>query len=392
MEINNKIRSLINEIAKIILLRVNFSKNNSLFYGKIGATCFLYIFEKYFENEIYYNLANEVMLEVVTNNNDENFNYSDGLAGIGWGINFLREKRFIEIDSNSNIFSTIDKRILQNGSYIRIGKDLCGISSYFFSMNRIPFNTQDELIFLMRSEWLITQIDKIDQNKEILNVTNKIDYLKQILKAENDSFLAHLVNIFFYSTIILKKSYITRLYPVIVKDSLEKVLEGILVLIINISDHILQSKNLNSSRKVLYSNFLLRLFNAYIQNPLDKKSNLSKIATSNFILALSKLQNRYLKANYNRLDNSIIKLEIESIAHLNRIISAVENNDLYSILILKIEKIVSRLSNKETLIKCFTSNIDGVEVGLTGLSGLGLIFLSILYPETIDWDEAILIS
>lgn len=103
------------------LLNVSFESNLGIYNGRMGCVLFLYHYSRYTGNVLFAQFADELLDEIcekITANTS--WNFSMGLAGIGWGIEYLAHCRFIEGDTN-DILSEIDKK---NMEY-----DVCRISN-----------------------------------------------------------------------------------------------------------------------------------------------------------------------------------------------------------------------------------------------------------------------
>lgn len=100
------------KIADIVTAHLQDMKSIGLIEGKMGLVLFYYEFSRYLSLEIDNHLANNLLDEVLSKAGKVGNNGIElGLAGIGWGINYLIRNEFVEvtedalIDLEYNLFS-----------------------------------------------------------------------------------------------------------------------------------------------------------------------------------------------------------------------------------------------------------------------------------------------
>lgn len=100
------------KIADIVTAHLQDMKSIGLTEGKMGLVLFYYEFSRYLSLEIDNHLANNLLDEVLSKAGKVGNNGIElGLAGIGWGINYLIRNEFVEvtedalIDLEYNLFS-----------------------------------------------------------------------------------------------------------------------------------------------------------------------------------------------------------------------------------------------------------------------------------------------
>ncbi len=102
---------------KINSLIINAFANNNigLMYGRMGYALTLYIVSKNSpstKSDAYKRFADHLLSNVLTTiPHNFNFSFSDGLCGIGWAVEYLIKKGFIEGDSN-NVLEDLDNDIM----------------------------------------------------------------------------------------------------------------------------------------------------------------------------------------------------------------------------------------------------------------------------------------
>lgn len=106
---NNKIKDLstdqkiddrVHRIANVLLLNASFTDNIGLLNGKMGISIFFYRYGRYTGNKIFTDYAGELIDEIYEEiNTNTGLDFANGLTGIGWGIEYLVENRFIDADT-----------------------------------------------------------------------------------------------------------------------------------------------------------------------------------------------------------------------------------------------------------------------------------------------------
>ena len=150
-----------------LLLNSGFIENTGLLNGKMGiAICFYHLAREY-NNRIYENFAGDLIDEIYQEITVETpVDFENGLAGIGWGIEYLVQNGFIEANTDE-VLEEFDYRIseeLIHNNQIGIGLQdgILGIGAYFLNRlrNQIPGDTK---IPVLTSQQAIPRlIDKLD--------------------------------------------------------------------------------------------------------------------------------------------------------------------------------------------------------------------------------------
>lgn len=113
MNFNNKtiIDNRIRSISNVLLLNASFIENLGLINGKIGIAIFFYRYARYTKNKIYERYAEELIDEICNEINiTVPIDFTDGLIGIGWGIEYLVQNGFIETNTDE-ILEEIDHAV-----------------------------------------------------------------------------------------------------------------------------------------------------------------------------------------------------------------------------------------------------------------------------------------
>lgn len=114
-QLNIRIASIFTEEKSLIhrlMWETSFLTDLGLFNGKMGVVIFFYECGKYCDNLIFTEFASE-LLDELWNEVDQNTQicFATGLAGIGWGIEYLIKEGFVE--ATENICEEIDHRIME---------------------------------------------------------------------------------------------------------------------------------------------------------------------------------------------------------------------------------------------------------------------------------------
>lgn len=107
------ISPILREIADKEMLTSLFMRDYSLMDGQMGCAIFFALLSRATQNHWYEDFASE-LLENICDNLTISLpvNFGSGLCGIGWGIEFLKYKGFIN-DGTDEILSDIDKAVME---------------------------------------------------------------------------------------------------------------------------------------------------------------------------------------------------------------------------------------------------------------------------------------
>lgn len=115
------INSRLKRIANILLLNASFILNLGLLNGKIGIAIFLFNYARYVDKKVYADYAGELIDEIYEEiSTHMPIDFSNGLTGIGWGIEYLVQNGYLEADTNEileDIDNTIYQKILSQPIY-----------------------------------------------------------------------------------------------------------------------------------------------------------------------------------------------------------------------------------------------------------------------------------
>lgn len=251
------------QIINTLLLNASFIDNIGLMHGKMGISIFFFHFARQTKNQIYEDYAGELIDEIydeITANTPVDF--EDGLAGIGWGIEYLVQNKFIEADTDE-VLEEFDNRIFKELIYntpkeIGLLNGIVGIGAYFLKRIQNPASNEDKITTLTNKQTLIHLIDELElQTQDISQI---------ILETTTTSVTPELSNNYQIIKQPSNKSYnmfdITWNYPVILWFLAELYQQNIL-------------------------NFKVEKIIQRLIEPLSDKTNLPKLQSNHLLLALA---------------------------------------------------------------------------------------------------------
>jgi len=137
-------------IVNVLLLNSSFIENIGLMHGKMGISIFFFHLARKTKNSINKNYAGELIDEIyekISTNIPANF--ENGLAGIGWGIEYLAQNGFIEADTDE-MLEEFDNRLFQALIYktpqeIRLLDGQVGLGAYFLKRIQNPISNDEKV-------------------------------------------------------------------------------------------------------------------------------------------------------------------------------------------------------------------------------------------------------
>jgi hypothetical protein len=158
-------------INNTLLLNASFIDNLGLMHGKMGISICFYHLARQTGNQIYEDYAGELIDEIyeeITANTPVDF--ENGLAGIGWGIEYLVQKGFIEADTDE-VLEEFDNRIFKELIYnipqdIGLLNGLVGIGAYFLKRIKNKASSDEKIPTLTNKQTLIHLIDELDRKTQ----------------------------------------------------------------------------------------------------------------------------------------------------------------------------------------------------------------------------------
>jgi lantibiotic modifying enzyme len=96
-----------------LLLNGNFMENTGLMHGKTGLAILFYHLTKITGNKVFEHFGGELIDDISRNLSTRSpVDFENGLAGIGWGLEYLVQNRFLEADADE-VLEEFDKEIFR---------------------------------------------------------------------------------------------------------------------------------------------------------------------------------------------------------------------------------------------------------------------------------------
>ena len=167
-------------ITNTLLLNASFIDNLGLMHGKMGIVIYFFHLASETKSQMYEDYAEELIDEIYEEISIHTLcDFENGLAGIGWGIEYLVKKGFIDADTNV-VLEEIDKQINHEITYhapFDIGV-LNGISGYIlYFISRLSYNEAGTVQFESIRKTLIDLLDMLKQRINTQNITVNGDVL-----------------------------------------------------------------------------------------------------------------------------------------------------------------------------------------------------------------------
>ena len=161
-------KDYIMSVADMLLQDSTVLKKNGLWDGRMGKAVFLFNYAQYTGD---YQYESHAMNNIELIHGDLNIaypaDYAHGLAGIGAGIEYLAQNRFVKVDTNGVLFD-FDERIFY-GDVINkkhdnysLGNGLTGLGQYFLLRINYPLTPKNELRLLINLERMLHVVNIIE--------------------------------------------------------------------------------------------------------------------------------------------------------------------------------------------------------------------------------------
>ncbi len=141
--------------------------NHGLMYGNTGLCLYFYHIAQKTNNAEYEQLADDLLDKIFANLSTSAFtDFENGLAGIGWGIEYLVQNGFAEGDTDE-ILEEVDNKIFKtlnevNITSFELDNGLTGYLFYLIARLKKPTNPQSMAQRINR-ELLILTVNKLDE-------------------------------------------------------------------------------------------------------------------------------------------------------------------------------------------------------------------------------------
>jgi len=157
------------------------SKDIGLLHGVMGICIYQYLLGRETELKEYTDIADELLDEIYSQvSKNIPFNFEFGLAGIGWGIEFLTQNEFVEADTDE-VLGDIDKAVLKSITSdspldMSMANGLTGYLLYLIKRLQSKDQLKNTITTELNKELLILVINKLEQcyNKYFTSISKDI--------------------------------------------------------------------------------------------------------------------------------------------------------------------------------------------------------------------------
>lgn len=176
--LNQQEDNILNRIAYHLLLSSHLINEPGLFYGKMGVVIFFAHYYQYTNERMYIDFAGE-LLDEIFEEIDENtpICFDKGLCGIGWGVEYLLQNKFMKGDSNE-ILNDIDNKVMELDPIKIINKSVkTGLEGILYYINirlMSPCEKNNSIFFdpnyLKKKEQVDEKFTVPDKKEILLNI------------------------------------------------------------------------------------------------------------------------------------------------------------------------------------------------------------------------------
>lgn len=130
-------KPMLERISNNLIINASCLEDIGLYNGKMGIVIFFFHYAQYTGNSIYEDFAGDLLDEIYEDISVETpIALSNGLCGIGWGIIYLYQHRFIAGDVEEALFE-IDQKVMQYDLHKplddSLNQGLAGIALYVYT-------------------------------------------------------------------------------------------------------------------------------------------------------------------------------------------------------------------------------------------------------------------
>lgn len=386
----SEVNNVIDKIAKDLLMNASFNNDVGLYYGKMGALLFFYNYDSYKNNDTYFNYANSLTVEISKELNKNNTNlYSSGISGIGAAFKHLVNYDFIE---DSDVFKNIEKSILSIPLPIRFDLETYG-TAFFLSSSLSDNSTygdlNGELDNLMKKELII---DRIEFALERCNqIFERLHALENLIRHDLDEKIilckVNLIEEYAKVSLIVNKFSEIKFHPLAVdllkikgQESFSGFMNKLYSLVYKTDPTIL------FRNRVLVMRVLLRMYNCFAV--MECENNDSKISESDFLSCLDHIEKIVDKLQ--KKTDGVELLDIYGVVILQRIAIKSSNKALCNFINCKIDRFIQNIINELNFNPHLNDSKNYLNIGITGMAGIGLLLLDYLSDDLSPWDELLL--
>ena len=149
----------LSRIANVLILNASFISDLGLLTGKFGIAVFFYHYSRYSGNKLFEDYADELIDEIYGEIHAGcPVDFASGLMGIGWGIEYLVNERFLEADTDQvlkDIDGIVFKASLKNPVLTNDNKELFGFGLYYIARLSGRENDDHNLNTIVKKQMLV---------------------------------------------------------------------------------------------------------------------------------------------------------------------------------------------------------------------------------------------
>lgn len=360
------------------------STSNNLYHGKTGMAIFFYELYRFTENEEYEDKGNELISYVASNIKlEEGKSFSYGALGVGWSLSILERNDFIELEEKE-VFQQIDvAAIFHSCENYGIEKGFLGVATYL--LQRLENRTIYEEEFHTLFEKII-EVNEILANsiharviESSLYAHDEIPYLLSYVRVSSEKdFLNVLSNLVLHYCKLLDLG----IQPELAVSQLEYTIDVVgSVLAFLLSDEFI-NKILPRDQNQQMVLFLIFELYASLEIAKSKQPNICKLHQRNSFT--EKVYGLISKIQIPAIEHDDFALFLKHLNLVKRLYKSVDEDLRMKNAPNPIKDHFERLNTE--LLKIVEEQIERQEtdsfviqkLGMSGLSGLGLYFLSLL--------------
>ncbi|RFS26881.1 hypothetical protein DVR12_03600 [Chitinophaga silvatica] len=370
--------------------------DNSLYSGKMGVAILFYNYAKFSKNEKYNELADKAILNIVADIEYKNRGLALGISGIGWGLSYLTTNEYIDID-NDFIITRFNAPIIH---YSPTNIDLFHgqIGKGIYLCNRLQQLQKSEASFEATTIKIdiIRIINEIDINKENWMEELRMYHFHEIENLLKNGEVPHYYSILrdiSQSIIFLNKVYRLGIYPNVTTALLKENVCKIDFCLRLIEDHYYDKINSGNYSYLLDCLILELSYALWLVSDLEL--NPHNIFNKTHIEGhISKILNKGIHMN----GGKYLFYTIRTIQSLIRVYHKTKKMAYKEDIGNLINAIFTPFVNEKKQFEMDLFNTYNLQdkwagdYGLAGLSGLGLLLLSLQSDCYLNWDEAIGLS
>ena len=158
-------------ITEVLMLNASFMDNIGFLNGKMGVSIFFFNLSRWTNNGLYEAYANGLIEEIQEEiNHTTPVGFSNGLSGIGFGIEHLIQKGFINADPDE-VLEEIDhamfiQLVFNTPGNIGLSNGLIGMGTYLLKRIKNPISNDGNISTLKNKQTLIHLIDELDRKTQ----------------------------------------------------------------------------------------------------------------------------------------------------------------------------------------------------------------------------------